>query len=652
MGNEPFIRTEFKLSVRFKHRKTGETTIFDDIVGMSATFALNAIPTCTLDVATGIEVATKKKATIHDVIDKLQPRDRAIVQLTIKSTEGRRNAPIINGLKDGVYTVFDGYYAGIGYQRSHNQCTYSIQLIHWLDDLNCSSMLNGDWTQGTQQDLAQVASSIVLSELTGGGGTDKDPGSRPSGNTGANATPMIDKDFPVIMEGDEIIVTAKNMGEDLWEKVIKRIFRTICTLRHPRLQCIDPENAEPEEPPTWEADEKPDLNLVPKDANHAAWNALSRMPGNVPAKYRAKLPLELEGFETDPEPHAFLSLSAHDGISRLILDGMAYNSMWSKLVGDLAPAFLFAISPSVEFAQAIPFFPALSKTGVTPYVTITGEEYNYANFNTNCANMISSIVIHWSPQGDGAQSGMGGERPPELGYCRPAGMYPVLKPDYKEHWGNILVRDPPAWLANPVYIQGYTKDTTMDMPAGSTLDPQKGNPVNPDAPWPHRKVEKYYRDTKKSIDDRDLNVYDRFACHWYKSAILGQRYGELSGKLRFDIAPGSIVRINPPVSAIGKENTPMHGAVIQVSFVINAEQHTAGTSFSFSHMRTHKENDITDNVSKVHFVGSRPPIYKDQFGDGSPWPGGPLVIGQEPDRTGDIANDPGPEFLAPGTFMI
>lgn len=650
MANEPFIRTEFKLKATFKHRKGGET-VFEDIVAMSATFALNTIPTCSLEVASGLEVRTSKRATIHDIIDKLQPRDRAIVELTIKSTEGRREAPIINGLKDGTYIVFDGYYAGIGYQRSHNQCTYNIQLIHWLDDLNCSSMLNGDWSPGTPQDLAQVASSLVVADLTGGGGTSPDPGQRPTGGPGARATPMIDYQYPEIVEGDEIVVTGLNMAEDLWEKVIKRIFKTICTFQHPNTQCDGGESADVEDPPNWEADSPPDPGLVPKSANHAAWIALSRMPGKVPPKYRAKLPLELEGFLDDIDPHAFLSLSAHDGLSRLILDGMAYNSFWSKLVGDLAPSFLFAISPSVDYAQAIPFFPALSKNGLTPYVTITGEEYNYANFNTNCANMVSSIVIHWAPQGDGAQSNAGGEVEPHVGYCDPIGLYPKKKQDYKEHWGNILVRDPPAWLANPVYTALFTKDNQLNAMNGSTLAPQEGNETNPDAEWSHRKVEKHYREKVVSFDESRLNVYDRFACHWYKSAILGQRYGELSGKLRFDIAPGSIIRVNPPASAVGKEATPMHGAVVQVSFAINAEQHTAGTSFSLSHVRTDKENDINDPVSKIHFVGSRAPIYKDNPSDGSPWPGGPLVTGQEPDRTGDIDDDP-PEFLAPGTFMV
>jgi len=114
------------------------------------------------------------------------------------------------------------------------------------------------------------------------------------------------------------------------------------------------------------------------------------------------------------------------------------------------------------------------------------------------------------------------------------------------------------------------------------------------------------------------------ACHWYKSSILGQRYGELSGKLRFDIAPGSIVKVEPPVTAIEGEKTAMYGAVVQVSFVINSEQHTAGTSFAFSHLRTEKENDIGNAHSKRHFVGTVAPLYKKEE-PGSPWPGGPLA---------------------------
>lgn len=638
MASEPFIRTEFQLTAKFKHRKGGETE-FKDIVAMSATFALNAIPTCTLDVATGIEVRTEEKATIHTVVDKLQPRDRCTVFLTIKSTEGRREAPIINGMKDGTYIVFDGYYAGIGYQRAHNNCSYTIHLVHWLDDLNCSSMLNGDWSQNVPHDLAQVASSIVVADLTGGGGS----------GAGARAVPMIDYKRPE-PGSTGVIVTQANMEKDLWEEVIKKIFKGITEMKHPRLQCKPPKDEGKEPGPEKDGVQGDELGK-PGDNNKAAAAALDLISGpKVPSKYKAKLPLNLKGFEGG-DPFVYLSLSAHEGLCRMILDGMGYNTIWSKLIGDLAPSFLFAISPSVEFAQAIPFFPGLHKH----YVTITGEEYNYANFNANFSNMISSIVIYWAPQGDASGAHQGGKRTPKHGYCFPAGKYPPDEADYRDHWGNILVRDPPAWLANPVYTMGYTRDNHVNTKGRSSLVPQEGNEKNPEAKEIHNEVEDtYLKKSKDTIDEKQLNVYDRFACHWYKSAILGQRYGELSGKLRFDIAPGSIVKIEPPVSEVGQSNRPMFGAVVQVSFAINAEQHTAGTSFALSHVRTEKENDINDPVSKKHYVGTRAPIYKDEP-PGSPWPGGPLVVGQEPENPGAAdapAGADAPEFLAPGTFMV
>lgn len=635
----PYIRTEFKLEAIFKHRKSGvEDSVFKDIVGMSASFPLNTIPSASIEVATGLEVQTQKQATIHAVIKKLSPRDRCLVYLEIKSTDGYLNAPITNGMKDGRYLVFDGYYAGIGYQRSHSHCTYTIQLIHWLDDLNCSSMLNGDWSQGTPHDLTQVASSIAISDLTGGDG-----GQVTRTGTGVRGIPMIDSEWPE--RGGKNFVTVTNMEEDLWDKVIKKIFNSIAKMRHPRLQCDKPEESADIPPPG--DGEGADTVKEPKNNNEAALAALARMPGRAPEKYKAILPLNLKGFQ-DGEPYAYMSLSAHEGLCRMIMDGMGYNSFWSKLVGDLAPSFLFAISPCVDYAQAIPFFPGLN----TPYVTITGDEYNYASFNINCAHMISSIIIYWAPTADGSQAQMGGKLAAIHGYCRPAGMYPVLAEDHNQHWGNILVRDPPAWLANPVYTMGYTREDHLNARGRSPHRPQRGERPNPEAKEEHRKVENtYLKDSMDFIDDRDLNIYDRFASHWYKSAILGQRHGELSGKLRFDIAPGSIVKILPPVTAVGQENEPLYGSVVSVSFAINAEQHQAGTSFTLSNMRTEEENNVDVPASRIHFVGTRAPVYKDDK-PGAPWPGGPLISGQEPDAAAadNAPTDFGAPAFSPGNF--
>ena len=559
MGNEPYIRTEFTLTAEINGIE------FKDVVAYQAGFALNVIPTCSLTLAAGREVRTGEEATIHKHLRDLEPRSKAKVTLTIKSTEGRRQSPIIDGMKDGTYVIFEGYYAGIGYQRAHNNAAYTIHLIHWLDDLNCSSVLNGNWFPGAPHDLAQSASISAVSQLTGGSGTY------------TAGVPLID-----LKADGENIISKRRMESDLWEEVLKPIFEAIAKMRHMFTQ-------------TEGADFGGDAAGDTAGNNAAALNALKRMVGAAPIP--AKLDLDLTGLDA-----LLISLSAHEGISRFVLNGMAYSSFWSKITGEIGPSFLFSISPGVTFAQPIPFFAGLQKE----YKTIYGEEYNFANFNANVAHLIESINVFYAPQGSsGALDG--GVMPASISYAEPWGRYPPKgKVDIR---GNIMARDPPLWLSNPRYAVLWTRETTLHAPAGSTADPQKGKPTSSEGP-------KRPKDLEKNI--QDSTIMTRFCEHWYKSAILGQRYGELSGKFRLDIAPGSIVKIQPPDTAIGQEKTVMWGSVVQVGLMINAETHQAGTSFVLSNLRNPKENEDT-----LHFTAAKPPLYK------TAWPGGPLVVGME-----------------------
>lgn len=621
MVREPYLRTEFTVTAHVKQRRTGQTTIFKDIVSVSATFALNTIPTCTLQLATGFEVRDGTPATIHEAVSKLEPRDRVVVKLVIDRDEqdGRVDDPVVvGGLKKGAYIIFDGFYAGMGYQRSNNHATATMHLVHWIDDLNCSSILNGDWSPGTPSDLAQAASISALSEMSGGA----TPAANRSGD-GALAINVIDK----FRDGNGNIIGPQNMEEALWEKVIKEIFLRLAVLRTPLLQSGEPEKSEPVDPPDGLDGLNPEPGWEPKNANNeAAIGALGRMPGKaaqLPQKYQAKLPLNLTGL-TGGDTGVMVGMCAHDGLCSVITNGIGHNTFWSVLVGELAPQFMFAVSPGVEFAQVVPFFPGL----YTEHVAVTGEEYNYANFNANCATMLNQIVMYY-PSQNNSGSGMGGRVSPIHSYNNPVGFYPEhSKTDH--HWGTKLVRHPPAWLRNVSPSPAWVRDTTMHTPAGSTTDPGKGNQQNAELPEirPENAINILDRE-KDEVDGSSLNIFSRFACHWYKSAILGQRYGELSGKLRFDIAPGSIIKVLPASTAIGEEKQAMFGAVVQVSFTIDAEQHTAGTSFSLSHIRTEEENDFQKEVNKTHFVGSVAPLYHRR--DGSPWSGGPLVMGQEPD---------------------
>jgi hypothetical protein len=544
--SDPYVRTEFKLSARI-----GDT-LFKDIVAFSATFGLNSIPTASLVVATGYNVQTGEQATIHDAVNSLIPRVKAKVTLTITTTDG-----FAAKMPAGQYVVFDGYYAGIGYQRSGMNSNYTLHLIHWLDDLNCSSMLNGNWAVGVPHDLA-TAASMHAGTMGGGSGY-------------ANPVPIVDR--------QKKIITKPNMEEDLWEKVLKPIFHEIAGFPHPKLRDSAKANADPEQ----------------NGNNAAALAALDRMPGKAPQK--GVLPLDLCGLN-----EMLIGYSANMGISRMATEAMGYTSFWGKLVGDFGASFLFAVSPGTTFANVIPFFPGLRE----PWITIEGDDYNAASFNASVAALIESVDIFYSQQAGSGYS-TGGKTPQPISYYSPWGRFPK---DNKEFRGQILLKEAPAWLSNPVPHALYASATAgiTDKHPGDGSSPGGGSDTGPGgAPRP-TEAEKNFKDPC----DKSGNILDRFAQHWYQSEVLSQRYGELSGKLRFDIAPGSVVKIMTPDSSIGDE-LPMIGSVVQVSVMINAEQHVAGTSFTLANLRTVRENE-DDNLTS-----DKPPLYQQS------WAGGPLA---------------------------
>jgi len=541
---DPFVRSDFTIVADFDNG----AIVFNDVVAFSATFGLNSIPTASLVVASGYNMRTGEPATIHNVVNILKPRIPVKVTLTVNTTDG-----LLAKMPAGIYVIFDGYYAGMGYQRSNTNSSYTLHLIHWLDDLNCSSMLNGNWSVGAPQNLASAAYARAT---------------LPAGDTGQHGGGDNNSATPIIKTA-----TASGLETDLWGSVLKPMFDEIRKFPHPSEQ--NSENL--------------DLDPESNGNNAAAAKALVRMPGSAPKP--SKLAMNLD----DVNARA-IECATNSGITSMALNSIGYTSFWGKLVGEFAPSFLFAVSPGVEFANVIPFFAGLR----TPWKIIKGDEYNYAAFNASVAALIESVDIFYGVQTTSGIAPAGSITFAPMSYYEPWGRFPRPNTDFR---GQILIKEPPAWLASPipenVFAQGSVGIT--DTPSGGAVDPgAKGSlPAGTISP----------ADTEKNFQTTILN---RFAKHWYQSEVLSQRYGELSGKLRFDIAPGSVIKIMTPDSKIGDE-VPLYASVAQVSCVINAEQHTAGTSFTLTNLRTDYEN------SNDILTSDDTPLYKES------WPGGPLL---------------------------
>jgi hypothetical protein len=536
---EPFVQQNFKLTA------TIGGTQFDDVVSFSATFSLNDIPKASITVAVGYEARSNKtkKATIHDAKKNIKARDKVTVRLTmdVGGTGDRSKAEI------GEFIIFEGIVAGLGYQRSHNSANYTIQLLHWLDDMNNSSALNGNWFPGAPHAMATNAAFYALTMSEGGAGGDQ-----------YSTVPAIDIDGNTINKG--------NAEKDLWGKIIDPLFRKIATYPLP--------------------DDGP---------NTAALAALDKIYAPT------RLALDLAGLESTD-----IDLSLRYAMTKESLDSFAYTTFWNKLAGEYGPQFFFAVAPAIERARVIPFFAGLKWSAAEGKggKIIKGDEYSYANFNASMTQFLESVIIFWPQQND-PMLGTGGEIQSNDSFSFPLASYPPLGAGADKP-GLRLFKEPPTWLSNvspwPIY-SGATTGVKGKAP-GDCMAPGEGE-ENPPPDWlpPPRAAEELH----------SSGICDRFAKHWYKSEVLSQRYGELSGKLRFDISPGTTVKIDMPINEIGSDGS-MIGYVTQVSFSVNAERAIAGTSFALAFLRT-EEEDNAGNYTETY-----PPLYKQS----AVWGGGPL----------------------------
>jgi hypothetical protein len=549
---DPYVSARFKLWAEVYDYDDVRVGELRDVISASASFALNTIPTATLVLAVGYNAVTDEPAAIHKLKDRLEPRYRVIVKLTVIEGSGDTSK-----LAPGTYTVFNGFLAGLGLQRSQNQFSYTMNLVHWLDDLNNSSAVNGNWFPGAPQDYAQTAVADVYGDNAIVSNSAR-PGLAPS------------------------LCTTPNIEKDIWGSIIKPMFNIIAGFPNGITQAV--------------ADDK----YVQK--NDAAVRALERMPGAGSSYYK---PLGLK-IATDAPVN--LSTSMSEYLTTTIGISTAQTSFWGKLISEYSAQFLFAISPAVDWALPIPFCSGLRwKEGGK---TIKISDYSYGAFNANMTQIVESVNILYAMD---TKNGIDVTRPNGVGakiapnYYRPCAQYPAESAISNKR-GLKLFKNPPGWFSKlgATHLSGAYSAVgarTTTAPSAGTPAAEGGPATAPDA----------YAAQKSTLE--------LFAQQWYVNEVLQQRYGELSGPLRFDIAPGSTVKIELPQSDAHKEkkaqNTDEYivASVMSVSYVINAERATAGTSFAIAHTKTQHENTLADYTVDV------PPLYPK-----AEWPGGPLAV--------------------------
>jgi hypothetical protein len=527
--------------------------MFDDVTQFSAAFEMNNIPNAAVTVAVGTHVQTGKAASIHAVFDSMKILLPAKVWLRVVNAAAWGDAP--TDLPDGEILIFDGYATGIGWQRTTVSAGCTISLVHWLCDLDYTSTLSGMSHPGNPSDWTYSASFRRIQFAAAGKNT------TPTGAESPCWCPM-PGGFHAFLPVDL---------QDIWTNILKPWFIAGATAEN-----IDP------------IDPRLTGGVMEQGGNAAAVKALQRMVADPP------ITLNMEGLnEVD-------KLIVAEGLQWALGHGgwqaWANTTVWGKLIGELAPQLLFTVVPRIENAYIVPFCGGLQ---TAPFRDIPATSYAQCELGCYLPRVIRGIGLTRPASSQTNADGLhiAGNSADHSGL---AGFWP--DPPLNE--GTIIIKDVPMWLAQSTIPWVHSASTTGNInanPIGLALHPRPHGAL-PTLP----EVQRRPALTEKAMK----TLGDRYCHHMYIMEMLKGRVGELSGRLRFDIAPGSQIRVYLGSSHLIAEDQlarPLLGTVMRTSIHINAEAQRAGTAFALAHLHTETEN------KDARFAAVAPPLYTREF---------------------------------------
>ena len=533
------------------------------VTQFSSSWAVNEIPTAVCMLAIGRDARSLELSAVHK---GGRPKQITKAKVTFKPTGeygiasrgllGRH----ITKWPEAPQTIFDGYFTGFAFRKINGKVSVVVSLVHWTAALGFSSCLTKAGHVSNPSALNAVAVMASLNDPKAGQGS-------------------YISSLPVAQ------ICADRIGGDLWSG-IKSVF---CKLA-----------AVPTMPVGTEFD---CLGAGDFGANDFALNALSRIEGpsgndnagsgvaavtgiaatsggcSMPYKHGVPLEVSTLGIE---EVVTSISLA----IGEEAIASYGSTTFWDKLVNQFCPMFGMAVVPMVSSAIVIADTPAYSG-GV--WRKINPIDYDSFDMTAELHRPLRAvgIVVDWvSPLKAGMENNNGGSEDvvPLLGGC-------YVENSVEPGDGMVLYVSPPSWLsklADPSIIVTNTSGTdqvpikTATTPAAETGPPKDVSTLGVNA----------------------NKLYERYAKMVYASQSLRGRGGSASGKLRFDIAPGSIVHIDASFEPfIGAEDDlamPQIACVQRVGIAINAEAGLAGTTFVLSHVRGVDENESPRTSVKEH----------------------------------------------------
>ncbi len=609
-------------------------SVFLDVVQFVSEFAINDIPSATLLIAVGRDANDiSEVSTIHEHLQQVSTMLPIRVYLTATSIAGDPKPDI---WPKGKFLIFEGYATGGSWKKTSSGCEYSLFLAHWLVDLSFSSAISRTVTPinpaqfsfwstvptqlqsgGNGRDFTASTSAapffsakIVQDDFWGAAGPEA-----PLANWAQIALSAIVPESTAILQSIEylsnMIAQAKNKQLSIGGSGLKRFFMELCA--QDRL-AFAPGLL------TLQSSQQP---------NYEALRALRKMePFGFDGVYQygTKLSMNIPDIIAGPS----VSDAIANDIATTSFETLSGYTIWDKLI-KLASNYQFMVIPMIERTLCVPFNPAQRSY----YRTIYDNNQDMISNQMALLRRIRGVAIFagrsWGLSGgglslEGAANDLSG-----IGF-------------FEAEPGNglLLLKESPAWLASIVPTQ---RGTGLNEPFTTSISPQAssnsiasvlaslaGISLSPGAvlqaqlAGPTALAAAAALSSPSNIISATHPLLNAYAHATYCTEILRTRQATVSGKLRFDISVGSMVRVDinglgDPFAAEGSIfNEELYAMVMKVTTALNAESGGANTSFQLAYIRNEKENNDPASV----LVVDRHPLWGNSNFTGAP------MLGNEP----------------------
>jgi hypothetical protein len=266
-----------------------------------------------------------------------------------------------------------------------------------------------------------------------------------------------------------------------------------------------------------------------------------------------------------------------DRLYKLPVTGQLTSNLWEILISYVFPEFNLQIIPQVSKAIVAPICPTLNtQIGSADFKTLSLEDTISTNYYETIIKPVSGVaVVNYYENVTGGPSGRTG-----ILQCYVSKIYEENKT------GSIYVVDPPSWI-----IGSDLLSTPVAFVEGSLLP---GSPAVASSPR-----------IDNSTSFNPVNDYlEAYAHTLYTQKKLEERSFSLVSRLRFDIAPGSMVLAESPTRIPERDKV---GRVRTVTVQISSTKQTASTVFDIDHVKTREDEKSND------FKVDKPPLYNKGF---------------------------------------